>query len=682
MKRMTAIGLCVILLFAAALPLLAACDPQEVPEWDAKAELTAAGVELTFDVVEGAEEYRIYHSPSRYGEYELVSTQKEPTYTHEDAYGYFRAEAVREGQVVHTERLSWETETFGENMRVFAPTDDAAAVEADIAAAYEASGQFSEARYAAFFKAGDYGDLALEIRYYMTVGGLGAQPGDVRVASLDVPAQLSNGNGTCNFWFAAENMRVTGDVNWVASQATSFRRMQVDGDMQLTAGSSNSWGSGGFIADSAVAGTIDANVQQQWLTRNSAWGAWEGGDINLTFVGSAAGSPVPAKGINGLDTVTVEKTPVVREKPFLIFDDGYYVAVPDIRKNAAGVSWQGANDGYTYIPLSDFYVARADRDTAATLNAALDAGKHLFFTPGIYDIAEPLQVKKAGTVVLGCGLATLRCADENGTAVMHVSDIGGVKRGGLLFDAGAHSENLLRIGDEKTGVSHAADPIFCSDVYFRIGGARQCATYVRQTLVINANDVVGDNFWVWRGDHSYGVGWEYSEYTDEDGNLVTNGNVTENGVVVNGDNVTVYGLMVEHFHKYQTVWNGENGFVAFYQSETPYEVPEQSAWMSEWQGVSYNGYASYKIADGVQKHTAYGIGVYFVSRGGVYVLDHAVEAPASGGISLHHIALALFSGPDGSGIAHFVNGHGDGIFKPYQVQKKQMASFIAGEVTM
>ena len=44
MKRMTAIGLCVILLFAAALPLLAACDPQEVPEWDAKAELTAAGV--------------------------------------------------------------------------------------------------------------------------------------------------------------------------------------------------------------------------------------------------------------------------------------------------------------------------------------------------------------------------------------------------------------------------------------------------------------------------------------------------------------------------------------------------------------------------------------------------------------------------------------------------------------
>ena len=487
----------------------------------------------------------------------------------------------------------------------------------------------------------------------MTVGGLGAQPGDVRVASLDVPAQLSNGNGTCNFWFAAENMRVTGDVNWVASQATSFRRMQVDGDMQLTAGSSNSWGSGGFIADSAVAGTIDANVQQQWLTRNSAWGAWEGGDINLTFVGSAAGSPVPAKGINGLDTVTVEKTPVVREKPFLIFDDGYYVAVPDIRKNAAGVSWQGANDGYTYIPLSDFYVARADRDTAATLNAALDAGKHLFFTPGIYDIAEPLQVKKAGTVVLGCGLATLRCADENGTAIMYVSDIGGVKLGGLLFDAGAHSENLLRIGDEKTGVSHAADPIFCSDVYFRIGGARQCATYVRQTLVINANDVVGDNFWVWRGDHSYGVGWAYSEFTDEEGNKVTNGNVTKNGLVVNGDNVLAYALMVEHFHEYQAVWNGENGTVYFYQSETPYD-PVQADWTSH-DGAA-PGYASYKVGDGVQKHTAYGVGVYGYSSG--CDLANAIEAPAADGVYFEHLFTVMLSGHRGGAIYNVINGAG------------------------
>ena len=43
MKRMTAIGLCVILLFAAALPLLAACDPQEVPEWGREGGIDGGG---------------------------------------------------------------------------------------------------------------------------------------------------------------------------------------------------------------------------------------------------------------------------------------------------------------------------------------------------------------------------------------------------------------------------------------------------------------------------------------------------------------------------------------------------------------------------------------------------------------------------------------------------------------
>ena len=324
-------------------------------------------------------------------------------------------------------------------------------------------------------------------------------------------------------------------------------------------------------------------------------------------------------------------------------------------------------------------MARADRDTAATLNAALEEGKHLFFTPGVYRLDEALRVEKAGTVVTGIGLATLAVSDANTDTLLRVSDVGGVNISGLLFDAGTHSKSLMEVGTEKTSVSHAGDRIFLSDLFFRVGGAARRYTSADVCLVINSNDVVCDHFWIWRADHSYGVGWAYSEFTDEEGNKVTNGNVTKNGLVVNGDNVLAYALMVEHFHEYQAVWNGENGTVYFYQSETPYD-PVQADWTSH-DGAA-PGYASYKVSDGVQKHTAYGIGVYFVSRGGVYVLDHAVEAPASGGISLHHIALALFSGPDGSGIAHFVNGHGDGIFKPYQVQKKQMASFIAGEVTM
>jgi hypothetical protein len=47
-------------------------------------------------------------------------------------------------------------------------------------------------------------------------------------------------------------------------------------------------------------------------------------------------------------------------------------------------------------------------------------------------------------------------------------------------------------------------------------------------------------------------------------------------VVVNGANVTAYGLAVEHFQKSETVWNGQGGTVVF-QNENPYDVPNQAA---------------------------------------------------------------------------------------------------------
>jgi formate hydrogenlyase subunit 4 len=34
-----------------------------------------------------------------------------------------------------------------------------------------------------------------------------------------------------------------------------------------------------------------------------------------------------------------------------------------------------------------------------------------------------------------------------------------------------------------------------------------------------------------------------------------------------------YGLFVEHFQEFQTVWNGDRGAVYFYQSELPYDPP-------------------------------------------------------------------------------------------------------------
>ena len=87
--------------------------------------------------------------------------------------------------------------------------------------------------------------------------------------------------------------------------------------------------------------------------------------------------------------------------------------------------------------------------------------------------------------------------------------------------------------------------------------------------------------WLWRADHGAGVGWSV--------------NTADTGLVVNGNDVTMYGLFVEHFQKYQTIWNGERGRTYFYQNEFPYEMPNQAAWMNG----STRGYAAYKVADSV-----------------------------------------------------------------------------------
>jgi hypothetical protein len=98
-----------------------------------------------------------------------------------------------------------------------------------------------------------------------------------------------------------------------------------------------------------------------------------------------------------------------------------------------------------------------------------------------------------------------------------------------------------------------------------------------------------------------------------------------NGLVVNGDNVTALGLAVEHYEAEQVLWNGNGGETIFYQSEMPYDVPSQAAWMDG----SVDGYASYNVAPTVTTHKAYGLGVYsYFSQGVAIVANSGISAPA------------------------------------------------------
>ena len=82
---------------------------------------------------------------------------------------------------------------------------------------------------------------------------------------------------------------------------------------------------------------------------------------------------------------------------------------------------------------------------------------------------------------------------------------------------------------------------------------------------MNAGQVIGDNFWLWRADHSIG------------GASVTGGFYPcLHGLVVNGDSVAMYGLAAEHTLEDLTVWRGDKGATYFYQSELPYDVSEEA----------------------------------------------------------------------------------------------------------
>jgi hypothetical protein len=525
---------------------------------------------------------------------------------------------------------------LGPNVQIFDPSMSSSDIQGKLDSVFsqQETNQFGEARQALLFKPGSY-DVDANVGFYTQVAGLGLSPDDVTInGAVHAEADWFQGNATQNFWRSAENLAVNptgGADRWAVSQAAPYRRIHLKGDLQLDDGG---WSSGGLLADTKVDGQVKSGSQQQWLSRNSEWGSWSGSNWNMVFVGD---QNAPAGSFPSPPYTTVDQTPVSREKPFLYIDDqgAYKVFVPALRKDSSGTSWSSGTPEGTSITLDDFFIAKPGA-TAAEMNAALDAGKHLLITPGVYHLDETLKVTKPDTVVLGLGLATL--IPDNGVTAMSVADVDGVNLAGLLVDAGTqNSATLMEVGPQGASASHSADPTSLHDVYFRVGGA--AVGKASQSLVVNSSDVIGDHLWIWRADHGDGVGWDT--------------NTADTGLVVNGDDVTMYGLFVEHYQKNQTIWNGENGRTYFYQNEMPYDPPNQDAWMNG----SAQGYAAYKVADSVQHHEAWGLGSYcFFSANNSVAAEHAFEVPQTAGVTFHDMVTVSLGGT--GTIRHVVNDTG------------------------
>ena len=519
-------------------------------------------------------------------------------------------------------------------------------------------------------------------------------------------------NATCNFWRSAENLAVTGTeeasvvdkvapqsqnngksyLNWSVAQAAPIRRVYSTRPVKYDC--DWGWASGGYTADCMFIGTdSDGNGAgthsgQQYYTRNSEiTGNAYGTTLNQFCQGVLAGNlptdanyesqfaddfkplesnegytnwAIPA-GDGGQQVITsISKTEEISEKPFLYLNDEgeYCVFVPAVQRDRVGVSWgEGkANDGMgegESLPLSAFYIAKPT-DTAAVINTQIENGKNIYFTPGIYHAEVPIQVNRADTILLGSGMASI--IPDNGEAAVETQDLDGIRICGLIFDAGKSSKYLLRVGNDKTNVSHAADPIVLQDLFFRVGGTTNELTKAEDALEINTNDVICDHFWIWRADHGAGVEWY--------------GNESRHGIIVNGDRVICYALFNEHFQEYDVLWNGDYGKTYFLQNEKCYDPISQDAWMSHDGKVK--GYAAYKVNNQIKHHYAVGLGIYnvFIYTGPTYdstevsiSMENAVEVPNAADVRVENTCIQTFANDDGQyqSIDHLINGVGPGV---------------------
>jgi hypothetical protein len=560
--------------------------------------------------------------------------------------------------------------SLGSNVIVISPSESVSTIASTLNAigTQQAPNEFGTQRYEILFEPGTYGSAAapldFQVGFYESVAGLGQNPGQVVInGTIDSWNQCVGGvstqcYATTNFWRSISNLTINvtgltgcnaGEDVWAVSQAAPMRRVIFNGNVTLMdyCGGTPGWASGGFIADSALNGTVQNGSQQQWITRDTNIGSWTNGVWNQVFCGDPGAPAQSFSGNSGLSGGTQPYTtlgtcPVTQEAPYLYTDSSgnYNVFVPSVRNGSNGPSWSGGSTPGTSLPLSTFYVVNST-SSVATINAALAAGDNLLFTPGVYSYGSSINVTKADTKIVGLGFATL--VPTAGNTTISVADVGGVNLTGLILDAGpTTSPVLLQIGTAGSTTSHAADPVSVDDVFFRVGGAT--AGSATTGFIDNSNNSLIDDVWIWRADHGAGAG----SWTSDTG---------ATGLIVNGNSVTSYGLAVEHFQKTETVWNGQGGTVIFFQNENPYEVPNQASWMAS---ATQNGYPAFYIPNTVTTFQGYGMGSYSYFDQGV-AIENAMgfQAPTTSGVVFHDIFTRWLNGL--GGIQSVINGTGAAV---------------------
>lgn len=551
-----------------------------------------------------------------------------------------------------------------ENAIIIGPKDDMTIAQQRIDTVYnwmggsepKWNGQFSNKRWAIMFLPGVY-PLNIRIGYYTTIIGLGQTPDDVTITGnviVEDGSTVKVEGGLNNFWRSCENLTIkptaTGNpptipaVQFAISQAAPLRRLNISGDLYLfevPSADEAAYTSGGYLADSNISGNIYSGSQQQFMTRNTYFNLWVGSVWNQVFAGcpSAPSSSCPSDTTGSFDAFTNSgQVKMIAEKPYLVFDPktsdwSIFVPAVETKKNAPTTNYSKG----VKIPFSKVYVAWAD-DSADTINKELEKGNHIVFTPGIYNLEKSITVNNSNTVLLGTGMATL--ISGNGQPCIAVDGkTEGVRVSGLLLQAGQQQSPTLLLWGAENDKGNPSNPGIIQDVFGRVGGPDSTPVSTNSMIEINQSDVIIDNTWLWVADHGVNVGYGI--------------NTCKHGLIVNGDNVSAYGLMSEHNDSDNVLWNGDNGFVSMYQSEFRYDLPKSA----DTQKI-----VSFRVTDKVTTFEGYGMGAYCYFPNEAVVIDNGFQIPTGkADISMNNLVTVFLKGIPGSEITHVINGQGNSV---------------------
>lgn len=311
---------------------------------------------------------------------------------------------------------------------------------------------------------------------YTSLYGLGIHPDNVTFTGEKGPFcpaldkftdRPPHGSGLNSFWRSVENIatKPKNGMTWAVSQAAPLRRVHVHADLNLF--DSDSWVSGGFTGNLLVEGNVNFGGQQQWISRNVQMKQVSGGAWSLVLVGCTGNIPA---GTDSAETegpaVSVEEEPRVRlEKPYIVLkvqsakpetnriDYEFELRIPLVKhnKDTTGAQFDPINEVARdfqrvklLIPSTESDAIKAAIENHSTIRNALNHGKDVVLSPGIYPLSSALEVKHPNQVILGLGYATL-VAPTNGMPCIHVhSKTSGVRIAGIMLEA-----SVLKDQDRK-----------------------------------------------------------------------------------------------------------------------------------------------------------------------------------------------------------------------------------------